>query len=813
MQGESQEDKNSRVLERRASLALLFLNARANLSFKRIQKAIYPDLHDGSARKQFDRDRKALEACGTIILTFSDSLCGDVYALDTQRTYANTKYFSAADAKKLVTLCEPLCKDETFPYQRDLRFGLANIRGFFNIADIPSVIDVHTDTEDTTQRDVKKQAKKQQKEIAKQKRISSELRDYFVQRRCCQITYRDAQKRTSDKRLALLGLFSLNKKAYFVGCSYDQELGLQFDQIRVYREDRVLFIKKLEETYEIPESFSIKKYLFLPFQLGQNLVEATFYPHPSLERIQNDYTKIPVGHGSFSVAEGQVSLRMPVNTQQCIDAARWALEEGFVPQKPKPLVDAWKNILEQTIFSASTTVKKAQAAYKDHRARMELVNKNFSSDVATKTTTGVANSGTSAINSGAGAANSDDTTSLTRTLSRSSGNKNQINLRALELLWLALAKSKEPYSRQDIAEEFGLELNDASHLIDQLLLLAADEINYMPIALSDDENIIQVNSTTPSTTSSTKALRLTISETIALVAALQFLGISRDHSLYQAVDKSFIHQDVTPEDVARTIASDKVSAISDALICCIEVMLANKAALGCGQALTFTYTPGHYHANDAASSKSSTAANANGDTDGDISTNAPHKKQHTVLPRRLYKENDYTYLWALDCQTMQKRRFRLDRMHNTMSCDCTSQKDAAKTMRYLKKLRDLARAGEKTNISFTTPTKTARVLFFDRELVTLYPWHPKQIQDLPTEKIIVGERDGHNNKKSSGSSEIRDARSNNIASDKITEAIIPNYQSLWLMQHLTACGAGLYIADDTLREQVLQYAQQTMTLV
>ena len=56
-------------------------------------------------------------------------------------------------------------------------------------------------------------------------------------------------------------------------------------------------------------------------------------------------------------------------------------------------------------------------------------------------------------------------------------------------------------------------------------------------------------------------------------------------------------------------------------------------------------------------------------------------------------------------------------------------------------------------------------------------------------------------------------KGNDTQNDVITEAIIPNYQSLWLMQHLTACGAGLYIADDELCEQVLQYARQTLALV
>lgn len=826
MQEELQEDKNSRVLERRAALALLFINTRTNLSFKKIKDAIYPDLNDNSAHRQFDRDREALEACGTIVLTLSDPLGGDVYALDAQHTYANTNYFSAQNAAKLDALCEPLCKDEAFPYQRDLRFALANISGFFNTTDIPSIIDVRTDTRGDTPGGTKAQTKRQQKEIEKQKRISSELRDYFIQRRCCQISYIDAQGKISDKTLAILGLFSLNKKSYFVGCVYSKELGLQYNQIRVYREDRVLFIKKLEETYEVPESFSVKKYLFLPFQLGQNLVEATFYPHPSLDRLQNDYSKIPVGRGYFSTdepaAEEQASLQtqvssqvqdltatqallhMPVNTNQFTDAAQWALEEGFVPQKPKPLVDAWKNILEQTIFSASTTADEALAAYKKHCESMAFLDKNLPSS-------GGVNSGTSASTS---AADSDDTTTLTRKLSRSSGNKNQINLRALELLWLVLAKSKEPYSKKDVAEEFGLELDDAAELVNQLLLLAADETNSLPIALSDDENTIQVSPANPAATSGTKALRLTISETTALVAALQFLDVSRDHPLYQAVDKSFVHQEVAPEDVERTITSRKTSATPDALLSCIEVMLANNAGRGCEQALTFTYTPGHYStdgANGAGDINSRDGADDIGDTnsgDANARSASPRKKQHTVLPRYLFKENDYTYLWALDCQSMQKRRFRLDRMHDVASCDCVSQKDAAKTMLYLKQLRDFTSVGNKPNVSFTAPTKTARVLFFDRKLVTLYPWHPKQIQDLAGNKINGYANNEHASKNLSSTN-----KGNDTQNDVITEAIIPNYQSLWLMQHLTACGAGLYIADDELCEQVLQYARQTLALV
>lgn len=91
-------------------------------------------------------------------------------------------------------------------------------------------------------------------------------------------SYRNARGEASKRSLAIYGIFSHE------GCAYVTGLDDASQSIRTFRTDRIEKVWRPKGTYNIPNTFSIKDYVFLPFDFGEGeSVQAQFsLPAPCL---------------------------------------------------------------------------------------------------------------------------------------------------------------------------------------------------------------------------------------------------------------------------------------------------------------------------------------------------------------------------------------------------------------------------------------------------------------------------------------------------------------------------------------------------
>lgn len=201
---------------------------------------------------------------------------------------------------------------------------------------------------------------------------------------------------------------------------------------------------------------------------------------------------------------------------------------------------------------------------------------------------------------------------------------NNAKVRELIALLGALTEAGDTISQEGIAERMGISREEARQLLDLLLTAGDSEGSYLSLALSDDES-----EATLAFDGGIKGrpLRLTLTETHAVLAALNACGIPEGDPLRQKIAQEFGRQHVTPESIEKQLEPlasvrerDTLRLISDALIQ--------------GKALRFRYQ----------GNKDSKA-----------------KLRHAV-PHRLMQQEGSWYIEALDADKLQERIFKIERM-------------------------------------------------------------------------------------------------------------------------------------------------------
>jgi proteasome accessory factor C len=153
---------------------------------------------------------------------------------------------------------------------------------------------------------------------------------------------------------------------------------------------------------------------------------------------------------------------------------------------------------------------------------------------------------------------------------------------------------------------------------------SGESIDYLPVILSDEDDEVQLME---GALLQAPQVRLTRSETFALVAALSELGVEESDPLVKTLTNSYVAPAFSVDDVTRSLETPSSASDGKTLRLCSQ-------AISEGRTLGFWYLP----------------------VTGDAGMN------RLVVPQRVRRTDDSWYLDAYDLRRGAERVFRLDRM-------------------------------------------------------------------------------------------------------------------------------------------------------
>ena len=449
------------------------------------------------------------------------------------------------------------------------------------------------------------------------------------------VGYIDSKGIASTRRLAILGSFGLREHSYFVASRISTGGELEEGSIRTYRLDRFTKAKELDNiTYEVPEDFSILDYEHLPFQIGETQGTARFVVP---ETVGSHLAQAMARHGQCVEEEDRTVWEIPFAEVDL--AAAWGIGERLQPVAPPELLAAYDAIVDT---GACDVLDRSLEALADKKAQ-------------------------NAVRKRAGRKGSVATT------------------RQLVALACSLTREGEVIKAEDIASTLGISYDDARHLIALVSLGSGESIAYLPVILSDDDDEVSLME---GARLSSRRIRLTKAETMALMAALAKLGIEADDPLVEALSRAYATPSALSDELSRSIDQTQSIAGADVLKQCHDAI-----STGCG--LRFQYQP--------------------------VTGEEPSMRD--VVPQRVHHKDGNWYLDAYDLMRCGQRIFRVDRMSDV-------EKTAASEI--------------PSSATATTDPTLVIVRFDDPRFLTLFPWDDLQVvaTDGPTTTVRMPDYDG-----------------------------------------------------------------------
>ncbi|MGN0076190.1 MAG: helix-turn-helix transcriptional regulator [Parafannyhessea sp.] len=435
--------------------------------------------------------------------------------------------------------------------------------------------------------------------------------------------------------LALLGSFGMRGSTYFVACDYDRGTRQLSGSPRTFRLDRFGKVKPLaSHTYQIPADFSVNDYIRLPFQLGPVVCTADFI----VSQPQTDQALTPEARRAISsygsLSKDGRTWTVDVSNQDV--AAAWAIDVGLVPQSPSTLADIYKSRLSAAA-SLQPTATEEPAANADARARR------------------------------------------TGRRGRKGG---LLEARQLSALVGALDREGSTISANVVAQRLGCSLDHAKHLLSMLADASDDKSLYrLPLLPADDmsETVLMFRTLVG------KPLRLTRTESAALISALGHAGVTPDDPLFAKLARGLVArplQDDLPRDVSPK--SGVADSEAEALRTCSQAIARN-------QDLCFDYT----------SSLSNQAS------------------RRMVMPHGVDHDNGSWYLEAFDLSRNGARTFRLDRMSN------------------LRPVREDARIDPPSLAPEASAPRQVTFVLLDPSLADTFHWNKTSFTALPSGHVLA----------------------------------------------------------------------------
>ena len=543
-------NKIDRYASRVFTLAVKFFGAATAIASSTIHRDLYSELDERSFNRQFLRDRNMLAALGMVINEVPSKDNDSLWTVDERSSYVQGEGISLQDARTLYVLCHDMVFDQAFPYRDELRVALIKIAQIYQTAAIPSP--TKTDAAD--------------------RKILAALVSALDNREALEVRYVDAQGNPSKRLLAPLGSFGLRDHTYFVASRIDPDGTLVPDSLRTYRLDRFTHVAAPRPaiSYEIPQDFSVRDYIRLPFQIGATVgvAQIDLGEDPSAEvRRATDMA----GHVNGTVWE------VPYSSPRAL--AAWCIANGVTPAGPSALVDTWHTSLEaaraRDPYAPSLKSYAQRPAKHPHQARTSVV------DAVTK-------------------------------------------VRQLIALAGSLTREGEVITAEQVSQALSVSYDQARRLIMLVTMGSGESFDYLPLVIDDDYSEVFLME---GARLNVPRLRLTRSETRALLAALAELGVSPDDPLARALSNSYAAPAFSQNDVASSLGLTELTCDVDDLRRCSEAIANEKA-------LRFTYRP--------------------------VVGTQPSRR--AVVPQLVRRNDDYWYLDAFDLARQDNRVFRIDRM-------------------------------------------------------------------------------------------------------------------------------------------------------
>lgn len=173
----------------------------------------------------------------------------------------------------------------------------------------------------------------------------NELWNSFQDRKSIRFSYINAVGEEREHTVDIYGFFTLDGRTYFAGFAHTIE------RVLTYRTDRVRLFKQLKDSYEVPESFILGEYVFLPFDFSANEpVEAVF--SFTSRRSEYEIASLTRGRGDLELDADQDAWLWTIEVRDLDAAACLALSNGHLrmkPLAPPTLVSTWTNKIERAV--------------------------------------------------------------------------------------------------------------------------------------------------------------------------------------------------------------------------------------------------------------------------------------------------------------------------------------------------------------------------------------------------------------------------------------------------------------------------------
>ena len=307
------------------TLAVKFFGTSRPIASSTIWSDLYPDLDEGSFKRQFLRDRELLDSFGIAIREVEGSQPDTLWRVDERNSYVRGDGLCASDARMLYVLCHDMAFDQAFPYRDELRMALAKIARMYPGG--PIVRDDQTTTPEH--------------------KLLAQLVSCMSNLHAADITYTDAKGATSKRTIAIFGSFGLHDRTYFVASRIEGNGALVPDSMRTYRLDRFERVRELRNiSYQIPLDFSVSDYERLPFQIGDSEGVARFLVEGAQSK---QFARATAIHGTVREVDGAHVWDVPFSDAQL--AASWAVGLRIVPLGPQNLVELWHATLHSVLES------------------------------------------------------------------------------------------------------------------------------------------------------------------------------------------------------------------------------------------------------------------------------------------------------------------------------------------------------------------------------------------------------------------------------------------------------------------------------
>ena len=170
--------------------------------------------------------------------------------------------------------------------------------------------------------------------------------DAFMSRRPARFTYRGADGNERSREVELYGTFARGNHSYLVGL--DREAGA----MRTFRTDRIVRARHTPAsagTYDVPASFDVEDYQFLPFDFSDaEPIDAAFTFPATVD--EHELELLTRGRGTL--VSGTDIWTWEVGVRDLDAAAAFCLGHtslGMRPTAPAELIEAWRANIEKAV--------------------------------------------------------------------------------------------------------------------------------------------------------------------------------------------------------------------------------------------------------------------------------------------------------------------------------------------------------------------------------------------------------------------------------------------------------------------------------